>query len=72
MRYVVFPSETYSDRERPDFDSFFWEHKVAIITGPTESGLYIIEGNKEDMERVKEILYPFYIMFEDFESPTVH
>lgn len=72
MRYVVFPSASYLDVDRPTLSSFLEDSEVTVVHGPTPSGLYLIEGNMIEMEILKLFIMPYYILFEDFDSPTVH
>jgi hypothetical protein len=45
---------------------------VSVLAGPTESGLYIIEGDNFSISLLKILIEPYYILMEDFEVPTVH
>lgn len=72
MRCVVFPSVSYLDGSRPTFESFLEDAEVKVVYGPTQSGLYLLEGSMVEMELLKFLITPYYILFEDFESPTIH
>jgi len=72
MRCVIFPSASYQDGKRPPLSSFFEPEQISIVYGPTESGLCIIEGDEVEMDLLKVVVDPYYIMFEDFQAPTVH
>ena len=72
MRYVIFPSANHLNGTRPPLASFFENTNIQIVFGPTESGLYLIEADIADSEILKISSEPFYIMFEDFESPLIH
>jgi hypothetical protein len=72
VRYIVFPSHASLDAPRPQLDDLFEEVDVEVVTGPTESGLYIVEGSPCSIELLKFIAFPYYVLMEDFELPTVH
>ncbi len=72
MRYVVFPSASHTNGGRPQLSPCFERANIKVVHGPTESGLYLIEGNADGMELLRVLVEPFYILFEDFEIPTIH
>jgi hypothetical protein len=72
MRYVIFPSAYYPNETRPQIAFLFEDSNIEIINGPTESGLYIIEGGVIDIELLKFLAEPFYIIFQDFEQHLIH
>jgi len=72
MRYVIFPSAYYPDGTRPSISSLFADADIEVIHGPTESGLYLIEGDLENINLLQSLSEPFYILFEDFDSHPIH
>jgi hypothetical protein len=71
MRCVVFPSYSCKD-ERPPLSLFLDEAEITIVAGPTESGLFLLEANLVEVELLKLLAFPFYILFEDFEKLEIH
>ncbi len=67
MRYVAFPSHFYSE-EAPPLECLL-NSSIRIVSGPTTSGLYIIEGSKEAIELLKSIT-EYYLFMEDFNEPN--
>lgn len=72
MRYIVFPSYSYKNYSRPQLEDTIRESEIEIVSGPTESGLYIIEGEILIVEILKLVTHPFYVIMEDFDLPTIH
>jgi len=70
VRYIVFPSYQSKDKSIR-FDQLISD-KITVINGPTLSGLYIIDGSLSDIVLLKEAIYPYYILMEDFESSIIH
>jgi len=70
VRYIVFPS--YQSKDKSIRFEQLISDKITIVCGPTVSGLYIIDGSISDINILKEEIYPYYILMEDFESPTIH
>ncbi len=67
MRYVAFPSHFYEE-EAPPLECLL-NSSIRIVSGPTTSGLYIIEGSKEAIELLKSIT-EYYLFMEDFDQPN--
>ena len=72
MRFIVFPSFESKNVERPDLYDLIADSDIDVMSGPTDSGIYLIEGESSIIEIFKYIAYPYYIIMEDFELPTVH
>lgn len=72
MRFIVFPSFESKDELRPELDDLIGDSDIDIVSGPTESGLYLIDGHYSEVELLKFIAYPYYVVMEDFDPPTIH
>lgn len=72
MRYIVFLSFESKDKARPNLDDLIGELDIDILSGPTENGLYLVDGSHSSIELLKFLAYPFYILMEDFDPPIIH
>ena len=72
MRFIVFPSFESKNMELPNLHDLIGDSDIDVISGPTDSGIYLIEGESSTIEIFKYIAYPYYILMEDFDPPTVH
>ena len=72
MRFIVFPSYESKDMERPNLYDLIGDSDIDVMSGPTDSGIYLIEGESSTIEIFKYIAYPYYLIMEDFALPTVH
>lgn len=72
MRYVAFPSFQSKDEIRPNLHEFIGESDVTIIAGPTQSGLYLVEGSDSAIDILEFMAYPYYVFMPDFDAPVIH
>lgn len=72
MRYIVFPSHQSEGENRPNLYDIISDSDIDILSGPSESGLYLIEGDPALVEVLKWIAHPYYVVMNDFDLPTIH
>ncbi len=68
VRYIVFPAHSLNNK--PKLTSLVSD--LEIISGPTLSGLYIVDISTNDLEKIKSAIIPYYLLMEDFESKVLH
>lgn len=69
MKYIIFPAYQ-ADEVRPSLSEYLDE--TIICSGPTQSGLYLVECSSIEAEILKFLIQPHYLLMEDFEDPTIH
>jgi hypothetical protein len=72
MKYIVFPSFESKEKSRPDLYHLIDDLDIDVMSGPTESGLYLIEGDPSTIEIFKYVVFPNYLIMEDFDPPIIH
>jgi hypothetical protein len=71
VKYIVFPSYEFDNKLVPSFIEIKNEG-IIILAGPTESGLFLIEGDEFSIALLKVLVQPYYLLMEDFESPEIN
>ena len=66
LRYVAFPS-AISRIPLAFYNDPIHYGDWTIVSGPTESGLYLLEATKEAIASLKELYDGHYLFMEDFE-----
>lgn len=67
----MFPTFSNKDKDIPSVQDLLYE-EVNVISGPTDSGLYIIEDSYNTLKYIQSVLEPHYIVMQDFDSPILH